>query len=101
MNLTNDYLYKNNLINRFVFDEAHCVSLWGHDFRPKYLRMNIVKKKFPKVPIMALTATATQIVVKDILNILLTPQAKIFSSSFYRSNLEHLERTFFLQENGL
>ena len=80
-------LYSRNKIQRFVFDEAHCVSHWGHDFRPKYLRMNIIKKCFPKVPVMALTATATELVVNDILEILMTPDAKKFSTSFYRDNL--------------
>ena len=80
-------LYKIKKLQRFVFDEAHCVSLWGHDFRPKYLRMKIVKKSFPEVPIMALTATATELVVNDILEILMTPEAKKFTSSFYRDNL--------------
>lgn len=80
-------LYYQKKIQRFVFDEAHCVSLWGHDFRPKYLKMRIVKKNFPTVPIMALTATATELVVNDILEILMTPDSKLFTSSFYRSNL--------------
>lgn len=80
-------LYKQKKIQRFVFDEAHCVSLWGHDFRPKYLRMNIIKKCFPKVPIMALTATATEVVVNDILDILMTSDAKKFTTGFYRQNL--------------
>ena len=53
-------------IDRFVIDEVHCVSHWGQDFRKDYLELSILKKLFPKVPILGLTATATQKVKDDI-----------------------------------
>lgn len=63
-------LYARNLINRFVIDEAHCVSKWGHDFRSDYLKLKFLRTEFPKVPILALTATATEEVRVDIIDLL-------------------------------
>ena len=75
------------LLNRFVVDEAHCVSNWGHDFRPKYLKLDYLRTSMPNVPIMALTATATKNVAADILKVLKMKEAKEFKNSFYRNNL--------------
>jgi bloom syndrome protein len=60
-------LHGRGLLSRFVIDEAHCISQWGHDFRPDYMNLNIIKGNFPDVPLMALTATATDQVVGDIM----------------------------------
>ena len=60
-------LYNRGCLKRFVIDEAHCVSQWGHDFRPDYKKLNLLRNNFPNVPFMALTATATPRVRTDIL----------------------------------
>lgn len=71
----------------FAVDEAHCISQWGHDFRGEYQKLAIIKHKFPKIPIIALTATADNHTKLDILKSLRIENAKIFTQSFNRSNI--------------
>ncbi|NXN15878.1 BLM protein, partial [Indicator maculatus] len=82
-------LYDRKLLERFVIDEAHCVSQWGHDFRPDYKRLNVLRKKFRSVPMMALTATANPRVQKDIQNQLEMLRPQVFTMSFNRHNLKY------------
>uniref|UniRef100_A0A8C2DZ01 RecQ-like DNA helicase BLM n=1 Tax=Cyprinus carpio TaxID=7962 RepID=A0A8C2DZ01_CYPCA len=82
-------LYERGLLARLVIDEAHCVSQWGHDFRPDYKRLHELRRMFPNVPIMALTATATPRVQKDILNQLAMTRPQVFTMSFNRHNLKY------------
>lgn len=74
-------------ISLIAIDEAHCISEWGHDFRPDYRNLNELKNLFPGIPLIALTATATDKVRNDILNQLKIDKAKTFISSFNRENL--------------
>lgn len=76
-------------INLFAIDEAHCISEWGHDFRPEYRNLKYLRTKFPNIPIIALTATATKKVQADIVKQLDLPTPKIFTSSFNRPNLRY------------
>jgi len=71
----------------FAIDESHCISEWGHDFRPEYRQLNMLKEHFPGVPIMALTATATAVVQEDIIKQLKIADSKVFKASFNRKNL--------------
>lgn len=84
-----DNLYKRNMLARFVIDEAHCVSQWGHDFRPDYKKLFMLREKFPGVPMIALTATATPRVRQDILHQLRMKDTKWFMQSFNRPNLKY------------
>lgn len=77
-------------ISFLVVDEAHCISQWGYDFRPSYLLIASIRKILPEVKILALTATATNIVRKDICDKLLFENPKVFVQSFLRKNLSYV-----------
>jgi len=74
-------------VSLFAVDESHCISEWGHDFRPEYRQLKLLKERFPKVPVMALTATATPVVEGDIITQLKLSGCKVFKASFKRKNL--------------
>lgn len=76
-------------VNLLAIDEAHCISQWGYDFRPAYLEIAAIRSYFPKVPLLALTASATPKVQQDICNKLLMKQPAIFTKSFARPNISY------------
>ncbi|MGB4205875.1 MAG: ATP-dependent DNA helicase RecQ [Bacteroidales bacterium] len=77
-------------VNLIAVDEAHCISQWGYDFRPPYLRIAAIREFLPDVPVLALTATATPLVVRDIQNKLSFKEENVFQKSFERSNLTYV-----------
>ncbi|WP_245906998.1 DNA helicase RecQ [Reichenbachiella versicolor] len=88
--LTRDFfnVMKSVQLNLLAVDEAHCISQWGHDFRPEYTKLDFLKKQFPKVPVMALTATADKATRNDILKQLGVEGAETFLASFDRPNID-------------
>ena len=76
-------------VSLFAIDEAHCISHWGHDFRPEYLILGQLKKQFPDTPIIALTATADQLTKKDIIQKLEVTDYTVFENSFNRPNISY------------
>jgi ATP-dependent DNA helicase RecQ len=87
-NLFKEYLPALN-INLIAVDEAHCISQWGYDFRPQYLRIALLRDELPGIPVLALTATATPEVQKDICDKLSFKNQQVFRQSFERSNLSY------------
>ncbi|KAJ4476228.1 DNA helicase [Lentinula aciculospora] len=83
-------LYRTGDLARFVVDEAHCISTWGHDFREAYQCLDSLRETYPSVPIMALTATANQTMVDDIMKRLKLKNCSFFKQSFNRVNLNYL-----------
>ena len=83
----NVHMLRGVKISFYAIDEAHCISEWGHDFRPEYRRIRALVEQIGRAPIIALTATATPKVQSDILKNLGIPEAKVFKSSFNRPNL--------------
>ena len=81
---------KNLPVNLIAIDEAHCVSQWGHDFRPSYLKIKNLKSHFPKIPFLALTASATKQVQDDVIVQLDLEKPTIFKQSFERKNIAYM-----------
>ena len=79
--------YEDGQLSRIVIDEIHCASQWGHDFRPDYKILGILKRQFPSVPILGLTATATSKVLEEVKEMLSLKECLVLRASYNRSNL--------------
>ncbi|WP_218031895.1 DNA helicase RecQ [Dictyobacter kobayashii] len=88
-----EHINKTNGLALLAVDEAHCVSEWGHDFRPEYRQIGTLRDRFPQLPILALTATATERVRQDILDQLKLRQPTVYLASFNRPNLSYEVRS--------
>ncbi|MDO4319662.1 MAG: ATP-dependent DNA helicase RecQ [Bacteroidales bacterium] len=88
-------------VSLIVVDEAHCISQWGYDFRPSYLRISAIRKAFPHAPLLALTASATPEVVADIADKLAIKDPAVFSRSFSRDNISYIVRYCEVKETML
>ena len=86
-------LYNANRLARFVIDEAHCVTQDGHDFRPDYAKLNVLRQKFPQIPIIAVTATANATVQSAVCKVLKLQNVKVFRTPGDRANLTYSIRT--------
>ncbi len=96
-----DHLLPQGNVSMFAIDEAHCISQWGHDFRPEYTQLFRLRENFPGIPMLALTATADAITREDILHQLSIPAENLVQDSFDRKNLSLTVKTNFTKKSKI